>query len=354
MTLLISYVALALGVSFLCSIMEAVLLSTSPSFVARSERENPSLGRKLRAHKDNIDRPLAAILSLNTIAHTVGAAGAGAQAAFVFGDAYIGLISAALTLLILFFSEIIPKTLGAVYWRQLTPITVHLLDVTIWSMWPLVIISDRLTRLLTRHREEDGTHREEFIALAEQSADEGVFHDHESRILKNLFRLRRVCARDIMTPRTVVFALAENLSVAEVLSSHDELRFSRIPLFGETREQITGFALKSDILNQAARQHRDTLLSELRRPILAVPASLQLNDLFERLVSADIHIALVVDEHRGTEGIATLEDVVETLLDLEIVDESDTVQDMQELARQKWRRRALRMGLIDSEGNLKT
>jgi CBS domain containing-hemolysin-like protein len=354
MTLLISYVALALGVSFLCSIMEAVLLSISPSFVARSERENPSLSRKLRAHKDNIDRPLAAILSLNTIAHTVGAAGAGAQAAFVFGDAYIGLISAVLTILILFFSEIIPKTLGAVYWRQLTPIVVHLLDVTIWSMWPLVKISDRLTRLLTRHREEDGIHREEFIALAEQGAEEGVFQDHESRILKNLFRLRRVCARDIMTPRTVVFSLQENLSVAEVLSTYDELRFSRIPLFGETREQITGFALKSDILNQAARQHPDTLLTELRRPILAVPASLQLNDLFERLVSEDIHIAFVVDEYGGTEGITTLEDVVETLLDLEIVDESDTVQDMQELARHKWRQRAQRMGLIDPEGNLKT
>lgn len=354
MTLLISYVALALGVSFLCSIMEAVLLSISPSFVARSERETPKLGGKLRAHKDNIDRPLAAILSLNTIAHTVGAAGAGAQAAFVFGDAYIGLISAVLTVLILFFSEIIPKTLGAVYWRQLTPIVVHLLNVTIWSMWPLVKISDRLTRLLTRHREDDGIHREEFIALAEQGAEEGVFQDHESRILKNLFRLRRVCARDIMTPRTVVFALAENLSVAEVLSAYDELRFSRIPLFGETREQITGFALKSDILNQAARQHRDTLLTELRRPILAVPATLQLNDLFERLVSEDIHIAFVVDEHGGTEGIATLEDVVETLLDLEIVDESDTVQDMQELARKNWRQRAQRMGLIDSEGNLKT
>jgi CBS domain containing-hemolysin-like protein len=354
MTLLISYVALALGVSFLCSIMEAVLLSISPSFVARCERENPRLSRKLRAHKDNIDRPLAAILSLNTIAHTVGAAGAGAQAAFVFGDAYIGLISAVLTILILFFSEIIPKTLGAVYWRQLTPVVVRLLDLTIWSMWPLVKISDRITRLLTHHREEDGIHREEFIALAEQGAEEGVFHEHESRILKNLFRLRQVRARDIMTPRTVVFALAENLSVAEVLSAYDELRFSRIPLFGESREQITGFALKSDILHQAARQHGDILLAELKRPLLAVPTTLLLNDLFERLVGEDIHIALILDEHGGTEGIATLEDVVETLLDLEIVDESDTVQDMQELARQRWKRRARRMGLIDEEGHLKT
>ena len=192
------------------------------------------------------------------------------------------------------------------------------------------------------------------LLLAEQGAEEGVFHEHESRILKNLFRLRQVRARDIMTPRTVVFALAENLSVAEVLSAYDELRFSRIPLFGESREQITGFALKSDILHQAARQHGDILLAELKRPLLAVPTTLLLNDLFERLVGEDIHIALILDEHGGTEGIATLEDVVETLLDLEIVDESHTVQDMQQLARQRWKRRARRMGLIDEEGHLKT
>ncbi len=346
MTLLLIYMALALGVSFLCSIMEAVLLSVSPSFIARQEQEGRWLGAKLRKFKDNVDQPLAAILSLNTIAHTVGAAGAGAQAAAVFGDAYIGVISAVLTFLILVVSEIIPKTLGAAYWRQLSPSVVRALEVTIWSMWPLVKLADSLTRLLTKGKEKSTVHREEFIALAELGAKEGVFHKYESRILNNLFCFREVRTRDIMTPRTVVFALSENLAVEETLSLHTQLTFSRIPVYGENLDKVTGFVLKSEVL-LAGQEKGDTLLSELRRPLVMIPGDLPLHSLFERLMNENAHIALVVDSYGGTEGVVTMEDFIETLLGLEIVDEVDTVEDMQAMAREQWRRRARKVGLSE-------
>ncbi|MDX1739802.1 MAG: CNNM domain-containing protein, partial [Rhodothermales bacterium] len=207
MTLLIVYVALALGVSFLCSIMEAVLLSVTPSFVARMEKERGMIGRKLASMKRNIDRPLAAILSLNTIAHTVGAAGAGAQAAVVFGNAYVGVASAILTFLILVLSEIIPKTLGALYWRGLTPAVVRILVPTIWTMWPLVKMAEGITVLLTRGRKKVTMHREEFQALADVGVREGVLQERESQMLRSLLRFADLSAVDIMTPRTVVFAL---------------------------------------------------------------------------------------------------------------------------------------------------
>ncbi len=346
MTLLLLYVALALGVSFVCSIMEAVLLSVTPSFVAHMERDRGGVGRKLRAYKDHVDQPLAAILSLNTIAHTVGAAGAGAQAAAVFGNAYVGIISGVLTFLILVISEIIPKTLGAVYWRQLTPVVVRMLGLTIPIMWPLVKMADGLTKLITRGKKKVFFHREEFIALAEAGAQEGILHEEESRILKSLFRFRQVRARDIMTPRTVIFALAEELTVAEALEAHPDPSFSRIPVYGKNHDEVTGFVLKSDVLLEAANMQGGTTLSHLKRSIPVIPGNLSLHELFDRLLNERTHMALVADEYGGTEGLVTMEDVVETLLGLEIVDEGDKVQDMQELARQQWRRRALRQGII--------
>jgi CBS domain containing-hemolysin-like protein len=340
---------LALGVSFLCSVMEAVLLSISPSFMAQMEQRGGWLGRKLRALKDDIDRPLAAILSLNTIAHTVGAAGAGAQAAHVFGEIYVGVISAVLTFLILVLSEIIPKTLGAVYWRQLTPTVVRILIPTIWLMWPLVKLAEGLTKLLAGGKKTVLVSREEFTALAELGAEEGVFHEDESRLLKNLFRFGQVRARDIMTPRTVIFALSETLTVAQTLAAHPELRFSRIPVYGKDQDDVTGFVLKTDVLLRAAQQQGDTRLSDLKRPIHVVPPDLPLRDLFEQLIDDRAHVALVVDQYGGTAGLVTMEDLVETLLGLEIVDETDAHQDMQELARQQWFKRARRLGMISDD-----
>ena len=349
MGLLFLYVALALGVSFLCSIMEAVLLSVTPSYVAALEREGDAVGERLHGMKDNIDRPLSAILSLNTIAHTVGAAGAGAQAAIVFESVPVGVISAVLTLLILIFSEIIPKTLGAVYWRTLAPAVVRTLIPTIVLMWPLVKLSQGLTYLLSRDEDETSFSREEFTAMAELGEEEGVFEEKESRILRNLFRFNSLRVKDVMTPRTVVFDLDETKTIGEVVEEHDEFRFSRIPVYDDNPDDITGYVLKDEMLLRAAQEEHDVSLETISREILVVRETLPLPDLLERLLDRLEHIALVVDEYGGVAGVVTMEDVVETLLGLEIVDEADSVEDMQALARQQWFKRARELGMVSDE-----
>jgi CBS domain containing-hemolysin-like protein len=348
MTLLLLYVALAVGVSFLCSIMEAVLLSITPSYVAALEDESPAAGARIRELKADIDRPLAAILTLNTFAHTLGAAGAGAQATLVFGNAYITVFSVVLTLIILVASEIIPKTLGAVYWRQLASPVARLLKPTILALYPLVVLSQALTKLLARGAKEAQVSRAELAALARLGVEEGVFEKQESRILQSLFRFNELTARDVMTPRTVMVTFPEGTPLQEIADR--DVPFSRIPVFEGDRDHITGFVLKSDLLEALADDRHDVTAEELRRPILTVPDTLPLPRLFDRLLERREHIALVVGEYGGTAGLVTVEDVVETLLGLEIVDEADTEHDMQAAARDKWRERAARLGLLDEEG----
>ena len=349
MGLLVFYVALAIGVSFLCSMMEAVLLSVTPSYVAALERKGSAVGERIHEFKENVDRPLAAILSLNTIAHTVGAAGVGAQAAIVFGEAYTGIVAAILTLLILVLSEIIPKTLGAVYWRTLTPSVVRMLTATIIAMWPLVKLSQGITHLLSQEEEETAFSREEFTAMAELGEEEGVFEEKESRILRNLFRFNSLRVKDVMTPRTVIFDLPENTTIGEVVEEHDEFRFSRIPVYDDDPDDITGYVLKDEMLLRAAQEEFDVTLEEMARNILVVHETLPLPDLLERLLDRLEHIALVVDEYGGVAGVVTLEDVVETLLGLEIVDEADSVEDMQALARKQWFKRARELGMVSED-----
>jgi len=349
MGLLALYVALAIGISFLCSMMEAVLLSVTPSYVAALEREGSAVGERLHQYKENVDRPLAAILSLNTIAHTVGAAGVGAQAAIVFGEAYTGIVAAILTLLILVFSEIIPKTLGAVYWRTLTPSIVHMLTATIILTWPLVKLSQGITRLLSQDEDEAAFSREEFTAMAELGEEEGVFEEKESRILRNLFRFNSLRVKDVMTPRTVIFDLPEDTTIGDVVEEYDEFRFSRIPVYDDDPDDITGYVLKDEMLLRAAQEEFDVSLAEISRDILVVHETLPLPDLLERLLDRLEHIALVVDEYGGVAGVVTMEDVVETLLGLEIVDEADSVEDMQALARKQWFQRARELGMVSEE-----
>jgi CBS domain containing-hemolysin-like protein len=330
--------------------MEAVLLSVTPSYVAAFERDqDAAIGERLRRLKEDIDRPLSAILSLNTIAHTVGAAGAGAQAAIVFGEAYTGVIAGVLTLLILVLSEIIPKTLGAVYWKTLAPTVVRILVPTIFLMWPLVKLSQGITYLLSREEEEATFSREEFTAMAELGEEEGVFEEKESRILRNLFRFNSLRVKDVMTPRTVVFDLSEEKTIKDVVEEHDEFRFSRIPVYDEDRDDVTGYVLKDEMLLRAAQEEHDTPLRTIAREILVVRETLALPDLLERLLDGLEHIALVVDEYGGMAGIVTMEDVVETLLGLEIVDEADSVEDMQALARQQWFKRAKDLGMVPDD-----
>lgn len=351
LTLLIVYALFALGVSFLCSITEAVLLSVTPSYVAALDKEDKTgVGQLLRDLKNDVDRPLAAILSLNTIAHTVGAAGVGAQAQIVFESTSVALTSAVLTFLILVISEVIPKTLGAIYWRRLAPNTGRMLRFLIWGMYPLVLMSQVITDFIARGAEEEANiSRREITALADLGVEAGIFEEEESRILKNLFRFGSLRVEDIMTPRTVVFAMPAQMTIGGAIEEHEDFRFSRIPVYRENRDDITGYVLKNDILIHAAREELDTPLSTFERDILMVPEALPLPKLFERLLDRLEHIALVMDEYGGVAGVVTMEDVVETLLGLEIVDEADSVQDMQALARQQWYKRARRLGLVSEE-----
>lgn len=345
MGLLLFYIILALGVSFLCSVMEAVLLSVTPSYIAMLEQKGSALGAHLKEFKADVDRPLAAILSLNTIAHTIGAAGAGAQAAVVFKSVPIAVFSAVLTLLILVFSEIIPKTLGALYWQSLVPLVVRLLRPMIVLLWPLVKISQGITHILSRGQKQASMSRDELHAMAELVGQEGVIEETESLLLKSILRFGSLQAKDVMTPRSVLFALQEDQTIGTVLDNHPSIPFSRLPVYSERHDDIDSYILKDEMLRKATQDEREIVLKTLKRPFTLIPEDTPLLQLFDQLIHNSEHIALVVDPYGGVSGIVSMEDVIETMLGLEIVDEADKVEDMQELAREQWRKRAQRLGL---------
>lgn len=345
MLLLILYASVALVFSFLCSIAEAVILSVTMPYIVVLERNNRRSGVILRSLKQDINSPLAAILTLNTIAHTVGAAGAGAQAAAVFGDVYLGVASAVLTLLILVFSEIIPKTLGAHYWKHLAPATAYSLRVLIWLLYPFVKLSEQLTRLMTAGHSLKGYNRSEIEAMADISAKAGHLNAQESRIIKNVLALREAKVKDVMTPRTVVFAMSQAASIEEFFERYENKQYSRIPVYADEADNVTGFVLRNDLLLARANGEHDNPLQNYVRELPAVPSNMSLSRSFDMLLQQRAHILLVVNEYGDVQGILTLEDVIETLLGLEIVDESDQAVDMQELARRLWQRRAQRLGM---------
>ena len=340
MTALFVYFGLALGVSFVCSILEAGLLSLTPSHIAKLEQDRPKVGRRLRDLKAHIDRPLAAILSLNTIANTAGAAGVGAEAQRIWGSQALAIASAVLTFAILVFSEILPKTLGAMYWKRLTGFMSAVLPAMILVLLPLVWLSDAITRSLKRGRSSLKLSREEFAALARVGVEQGLFDESEVRILRNLFRFGSLLTRDIMTPRTVMFSLEENVSVRDAIAERGSMIFSRIPIWKDSPDQVTGYILKDQLLLRAARDELDVPINSFAREALIVPDTIPVPALFEKLLDNREHIALVVDEYGGTDGVVTMEDVLETLIGLEIVDEMDSVQDMRAMARAKWEARA--------------
>lgn len=342
--LLIVFALVAIGFSFLCSIAEAVLLCVTPSYIATKKDEGQRTAIALENMKRNIDRPLSAILSLNTIAHTVGAAGVGAQAADMWGNQAVGWASALMTLLILVLSEIIPKTIGAVYWRGLAPWVVRFVSGLIWVLFPLVWLSELMTKLISGGRTEIVT-RDEVAAMAALSTEHGELPLSESRILANLFRLPSLKVQDIMTPRTVMIAFPQDITVAEMHERRPKLPVSRIPIYDGTIDKVTGFVLRTDVLLAHARGDSNLKLSELRREIKGVPATATLSHLFDLLLNQRQHIALVVDEYGGTDGLVTMEDLIETLLGMEIIDEADHADDMQRIARRQWEQRAKSLGL---------
>ena len=330
----------ALAISFLCSVLEAVLLSTPMSFITAKEQEGKKSATLLKNLKNSVDRPVGAILSLNTIAHTIGSAGVGAEVTRIWGDEWFGLASVVLTLLILIFSEIIPKTIGSNSWRSLALPSAGIIKFLIYITYPFVILSELITKLFST-KEKDNTvtvSREEVSAMVDMGTDEGVFKESESRIIKSCLKLSNVKAKEIMTPKIVLEMADESMSLKEFYDAND-WRFSRIPIFKEDKDNVTGYVLKDIILEELSEDQFDIKLSEIKRPILSFPEDESVFTIWEKMLSVREHISIVVDEYGGLRGVVTMEDVIETMIGVEIVDEQDTTTDMQELAREVYQQR---------------
>ena len=361
MGLLFGFFFASILFSFLCSILEAVLLSITPAYVGIQEQTDSHIAADLVRFKDDIDRPLAAILTLNTIAHTVGAIGVGSQAALIFGESMLeiagvpiisleALIAGLMTLAILIFSEVIPKTIGANKWEALTPFTIASLKIMLVVLAPLVWTSQYITRHLKKDKDKPVLSRTDFLAMAKLGTKSGVLEESEQTIIHNLLRFSKVLVKDVMTPRIVVNTASEEITVREFQNVNSNLPHSRIPVYREKNDNITGYVLRDDILLNLAETQDHILLQALRRDIVVVHRTVPIPDLLDTFLIKKEHMALVVDEFGGMEGIVTMEDIIETLLGLEIVDESDNEADMQALARSNWERRAKRLGIIPKTG----
>ncbi|MAU12298.1 MAG: hemolysin [Anaerolineaceae bacterium] len=336
---LLIYISIAIGVSFLCSVLEAVLLSTNVSFVESNVEEGKAWARWMQHHKANVERPIAAILTLNTFAHTIGAAGAGAEAVAIFGDELFGVITAVLTLLILVFSEIIPKTVGARYWKAIAPSAAYIIRFLVFILFPLVWLLELFTKLLG----SNGSHaptvsRAEIEAMARIGVSEGALLERENRILRNLLQLNKVHVHDVMTPRPVMLAMQEDMTAQDVVEKHATLPYSRLPIFGESTDDITGYVLRHDVLMCLAQDEDKRTLKSLKRDIVVVPDSATVALVMDEFVQRKEHISLVIDEYGGTAGILTLEDAIETMLGIEITDESDVVADLRKMAEERYAR----------------
>ncbi len=347
MTLLLFYLVIAIGVSFLCSILEAVLLSITPSYLEKLTNERPRSGRIIARVKERLDESLSSILILNTFAHTMGAAGVGSQALQVFGAEWETLIAVLLTLAILYFSEIIPKTLGATFWRTLAVPAAIVISWLVRLVYPLVWISTRLTKLFSR--DETAVSREEIIALASMMHRDGTLFSQENEYLHNVLQLREVRTEQILTPRSVVHMLSENISVSEALDHPQTRQFTRMPVYGKGRDDITGKVIRADLFEAERNGHGSEPISKFAKDILRVSEKLPVQNLLDLFIKHHMHLFLVEDEFGQPAGIVTLEDAIETLLGREIVDERDTVTDMQALARSKYRER-LRDEKMKEEG----
>tara|TARA_R110000751_G_scaffold146601_1_gene250727 strand:+ start:156702 stop:157775 length:1074 start_codon:yes stop_codon:yes gene_type:complete len=352
MGLLLFYGVISIFFSFLCSILEAVLLSVTPTFINLKKQEGKAFATNLENLKKDVDRPLIAILTLNTIAHTVGAILVGKEAEGLYGngDGYgVFVVSAVMTILILVASEIIPKTIGATYWKSLAGFTTTALNILIFPLkWTgLLWLMQLTTKLIGGKGHGSVLSREGFLVMADMAHEEGVFEGNESRIIKNLLTFKEVFAKNVMTPRTVMQSENETTTVEDFFNRNMNLRFSRIPVYSKTEDNIKGLVLKDEIFKEMALGNGSKKLVELKRDIIIVDRNLPIPTLFEHLVETRNHMALVVDEYGSVSGIVTMEDVIETLLGMEIMDESDNVSDLQNLARKSWEARAKKLGIID-------
>jgi len=338
MTLLIIYLTVAIGVSFLCSILEAVLLSVTPSFVEKLQSERPNAAKQLVKVKEKMDASLSSILILNTFAHTIGAAGVGSQAVQIFGKKWESLIAVLLTLAILYLSEIIPKTLGATFWRQLAVPSAFIISNLVKIVYPLVWVSTCITKLFSGKKKHEIT-REEIIALASLSHKGGSLLSQENDYISNLLSLRDKTTEQILTPRTVVHMLEESRTVTEALNDPTTANFSRIPLYTETSDNVTGKVIRADLFEAERKGQGDLPITKFAKPMFRVSEKLSVHKLLDLFIKRNSHLFLVEDEFGQTAGVVSLEDAIETLLGTEILDERDTVEDMQALAKDKYRDR---------------
>ena len=355
MSALIFWATISIFFSFLCSILEAVLLSVTPTFLNVKKKEGKAYALTLEKLKKDVDKPLIAILTLNTIAHTLGAMMVGIEAESLpykielFGINTVGVVSAIMTFLILVASEIIPKTIGATYWKQLSNFTATALTVLIFPLkWTGILwLLQLTTKLIGGKGHGSVLSRESFIAMTDIAHEEGVFHENESKVIKNLLNFKEIFAKDVMTPRTVMKTEDETTSIEDFFNRNMNLRFSRIPIYSAEQDNIIGLVLKDYAFKEMALDNGSKKLLDIKRNIIIVDRNLPIPTLFEKLIASRNHMALVVDEYGSVSGLVTMEDVIETLLGLEIMDESDNVSDLQIQARKNWESRAKKLGILD-------
>ncbi len=336
MELLIIFFLLSVGVSFLCSVLESVLLSVNMSYVAVLEKERASVGKLLRQHKENINKSIASILILNTIANTLGAAAVGAQASKIFGNDAVVYVSVVLTFAILFISEIIPKTIGAIYWKQLAPLAAYFIRVFIWITYPIILSTLAVTNRISKGKKDaHSLTKEELLESMLMSEDEGIIDEKESDVIENILNLDNIKVSEVLTPRSVVFALNKDMKIKDVIKSEPAIfKFSRIPIYGSSFEEVTGLVLTKKIFQQALEDD-SVPLSAIKKDMFSINENIPVSKALDLFISKKDHMFLVTDNYDQTEGIITLEDCVETILGVEIMDESDTTEDMRELAKRK-------------------
>ena len=329
--------------------MEAVLLSIPVSYLKSKVENGDRNAETMLKQKENIDKPLSAILSLNTVAHTVGAAGVGAQATIVFGEAYFGLVSAILTILILILTEIIPKTLGANYSKSLVGISSKTISGMIFLTYPLVMVSSILTKILSKDKAEFTTSREEVSALASIGTEEGIFAENENKIIQNLIKLKNIKVSEIMTPRVVVVTANEEMTLQNFLENKEFLHFSRIPVYQTSKDNVTGYVFRAMVFEKLAEDQFDLKLKDIKREILTFRKGTTLFNAWDEMLSKREHISLVIDEYGGMDGITTLEDIIESLLGFEIIDEKDKVDNMQQYALERWKEKQKKYDLLKTD-----
>lgn len=339
MLLLLVYLLGALLVSFWCSVLEGVLLSTPISYITMREDEGYKPAKKFKEYKQNNSRPIAAILSLNTIAHTIGAAGVGSQSNLIFGPEWFGLTSIVTTILILVLSEIIPKTIGTNYYKKLMGVVTYSIMVMVFILYPLVLLVEQISRLFTpKSALEVSVSREEVSAMANVAEEAGDLDEDENEIIQNLINMDEVSAYEAMTPRVVASIAPESMTVREFYNDKRYRQHSRIPVYADEKEYITGYILRMDALQLLAEDKYDATLGSIRRDIAKFDEDTPMDEIWEQMLAKDEQISIIIDEYGCFQGILTLEDVIETLLGSEIVDEKDSVRDMQQLARDKWKK----------------